>query len=174
MRRRDFIRHAGAAAVLVGAVAQVVRSAQPKPAIGKKDKRTPDPHTEKLRATEQSEKSRDLDNWNHIRLLQFHESVISTYTPKALYCCKTHTFSPNVKNEKEGGFRFVFIGDHCGKCKATVNIPHGPGWFCRCGHYNCLPFHGGAITHPEPNYGPTAKAIQTAARLVLRRNGVRR
>ena len=73
----------------------------------------------------------------------------------------------NFSHEKMAemtGWQFFsgFVGDECGACKATVNVPHGPGWFCPCGHYNILPYSNRRMTFEAPTHGPTREAIQAA------------
>lgn len=88
--------------------------------------------------------------WTHEQLVNFHE--VPNYEPW---------------DNGSGGFRFVFTGDTCGNCKHEANVPHGPGWFCPCGHYNLLSFGNLQKTFEHPQYGPTRDAIIKARRQVI-------
>lgn len=55
-----------------------------------------------------------------------------------------------------------FVGETCGQCKKTANVPHGAGWFCKCGAYNAQFFHGGMMPHEHPDYGVSAEEIRQA------------
>lgn len=59
-----------------------------------------------------------------------------------------------------------FTADTCGSCKKTANVLAGdPGWFCACGHFNVLPFHGSRIPYDSPDLGPSQEIIKEGHRL---------
>jgi len=68
--------------------------------------------------------------------------------------------------EMTGGFRssvlYFFVGASCGRCKKTANVAHDAGWFCPCGEFNPLSASCHHMMHAQPDYGPTAEAIQAA------------
>ena len=46
------------------------------------------------------------------------------------------------------------VGDKCGKCGATVNInTPSAGWWCVCGDYNIMSWHGHRMMYTNPTYG---------------------
>ena len=60
-----------------------------------------------------------------------------------------------------------FVGEVCGKCRKTANVPPATGWFCRCGSYNMQDYGGhGMMPHEAPDYGPPAQLIQEVGREV--------
>lgn len=113
----------------------------------------------------------DHDGWTHLKLVKFFETQIRTWETDKLYNYRTRTFE-DANGRKDGGFQYTFTADKC-SCGLTANIPHGPGWFCECGHYNTLPYSHYQICHKRPDLGPTNIAIRKAAGVVLKRHGVR-
>jgi len=72
-----------------------------------------------------------------------------------------------------GGFVSIFVGDTCGKCEKSVNVPQGAGWKCRCGAYNVLPHSAHRETFLGPDYGPLQCEIQKAAQEVIDKHEVK-
>lgn len=65
-----------------------------------------------------------------------------------------------------------FTADSCPVCYATANpVADNAGWFCRCGHFNLLPWHNHTIPHEVPELGPPLAAICAGIGAYRRKHG---
>lgn len=68
----------------------------------------------------------------------------------------------------------AWSGERCGdRCGATANVLIGPGWFCPCGHYNCMSWNHHIMPHTNPTYGPTSNKLRLGYKVAdLKKNAM--
>lgn len=64
------------------------------------------------------------------------------------------------------GFVYVYVAGQC-SCSLRANIPHGAGWFCKCGRYNVLPYLDHQTCFVRPDIGPPKHIIWEATTFVV-------